>query len=239
MPNKEKLISINNLYLGILFKIITPLFFMSLFRFILYLLNRQDFDGLYLLDILEIFLMGLRFDVLIWGFILILPTLILLAAVFINEKLFKTKLESIFIKIVNYGFSTVWLLIISLTFADFIFYSMAGNRMVKVDIGNFNLFQINIFIIKYGYTTFTLVSLILIVSSFIGIREIIKRRSAPAVAFLNKLPLFVLLLLPLLITSMMARGTLRAHHLRYEDSLISENQKLNQLALTPAWTFNK
>ncbi len=42
-----------------------------------------------------------------------------------------------------------------------------------------------------------------------------------------------------LMAGLAARGTLTAHHLRYEDSLVSENSQINQIPLNPLWSQDK
>lgn len=51
--------------------------------------------------------------------------------------------------------------------------------------------------------------------------------------------LILKLMLPLIIVALMARGSLGAHHLGARHSEISSHKYLNELVLTPLWTFNK
>lgn len=235
MLEAEKLIKVNDVYFGFLKKIITPLFLMSVFRVLLFFINRANLDNYSFVSILDILLMGLRFDLLIWGFVLIIPTLLLPLIYLFNvgyTKALKTLFDAYFI--------ICWLVIVIISFGDFIQYSISGHRISWADLMHFSLFQVQLFNMKLGFFTLSMICLTFLVSFIIGVRDLLKSDEVFFVSHnLKKTPKILLILLPILLTLLMARGTLRPHHLRYEDSLITDNSRLNELALTPAWTFTK
>lgn len=46
-------------------------------------------------------------------------------------------------------------------------------------------------------------------------------------------------LLPAVLIALAARGTISAHHLRYEDSQVSFTEAINEMALNAPWCFDK
>ncbi|MNT91983.1 hypothetical protein D3C72_2331740 [compost metagenome] len=55
----------------------------------------------------------------------------------------------------------------------------------------------------------------------------------------NKFEIFIRLIFPFVLIVLAARGTVEAHHLGMEHSVVSSVSSINEMALNPLWCFDK
>lgn len=213
--------------------------FMSLFRLNLYFLSVfSATPNAVFVEIGQSFLAGLRFDLLIFGF-LMAPIYVLLMIQAISEKWPR----GIF-KFYKVYFALAWLLICVLTFIDFFYFAKFGERMRFKDYSSWNIsvlteqmqsmptYQIWFF----STITFMLLCLGLMLTKALRFGEW-KDEYSPQAG--SKFEMAWRILVPLIVVFLAARGTIEAHHLALEHSEVSNMKPINEMALNAVWCFDK
>lgn len=218
---------------------IAMIFFMTLFRMNLFFLHVY-----YVLpelnpgEIMESFLAGVRFDILIFGFLFI-PIYFAVILQAVLEK-WPTKL---FYAYKTY-FGIAWISICALTFVDFFYFVHHGKRMrfedymgwsPEITFEQAKTLQINQWIV------FVVISAVLLVLGHMLIKSLKfgewKDEYSPHPA--SRGEVFIRILLPLILIVLAARGSVMAHHLALEHSEVSNSKELNEMALNAVWCFDK
>lgn len=218
---------------------IAMIFFMTLFR-----LNFFFLDVYYILpelnpgEILQAFLAGVRFDVLIFGFLFI-PIYFLL----ILQAVFEKWPKKLFYFYKTY-FGLAWIVICALTFVDFFYFTKHGTRMRFADYSDWSFattyeqaqsLQIN------QWATFTIITVVLLVLGHMLIKSlkfgVWKDEYSPHPAYRGEVLLRILV--PLILIMLAARGSVMPHHLALEHSEVSDSKELNEMALNAVWCFDK
>ena len=221
------------------FLAVTLVCFMTLFRANLFFLSVvhavQDLNWT---EVSHSFIAGARFDLLVIGFIMVIPTLVLLLQAFVE------KWPSWMFVLYRIYFAVFWLIICAVTFADFFFFAKAGRRMRFAEYTNWNMdllreqmstMQNNTHII---FSIITALLLILGLSLVFGLKfgawkdEYSPRRG-------NFFEVVLRVFVPLILVALAARGTVEAHHLALEHSEVSNNTAINEMALNAPWCFDK
>jgi hypothetical protein len=197
------------------------LILMSLLRYIFYFLSRQEFEFVYASSILHAFLVGVRFDLLVIGFILI-------PAVTIFPALFLTKLkEPVLKKILKLYLSLMWGLVVLSSFVSLPLYLLKGRH--------FRWKEDSFVWLSLDVTTAVLVCIIFLLVILVGLKTIRNQKFDRNLPFLKG----AWHLLAVLIVALAARGTVSAHHLEKADSEISPWENLNELVINSIWALDK
>ncbi|MBO9665692.1 MAG: hypothetical protein J7501_02635 [Bdellovibrio sp.] len=218
---------------------VAMIFFMTLFRINLFFLSAfQRIEDLNFTEVIQAFVAGVRFDILVFGFLLI-PIYFLLLIQAISERWPR----GMFYFYKTY-FALVWLIVCALSYVDFFFYSHHGSRMrfqeysswtpefTKELMGTLQMNQVLIF---------TIITLVLLALGFMAIRGLKfgdwKDEYSPNQG--GKMEVALRIVLPLLLITLAARGTVEPHHLALEHSEVSNNKALNEMGLNAVWCFDK
>lgn len=213
--------------------------FMTLFRLNLYFLSVfQATPNAVFVEVAQSFLAGFRFDTLIFGFLMI-PVYFLLMIQAFSEKWPRAILISY-----KFYFGAAWGLICVLTYVDFFHFSRFGTRMRFVDYTTWDfsalLEQMNLLqrhqVLIFSVITVILMSLGYMLTKSLSFGEW-KDEFSPQSG--SKTEVAWRILFPLLIVFLAARGTVDAHHLGLEHSEVSSMRPINEMALNPAWCFDK
>jgi len=223
-----------------LFKLsFTLIFFMTLFRlntfflYVYYVIPELNFS-----EIMHSFVAGVRFDILIFGFILTpLYFVMLIQAIF--EK-WPKKIFAIY----KLYFVFVWFLICALTFVDFFSFAQHGRRMRWDQYQSWDpqtwLDQVSALHLNQ-VLVFSVISIVLLVLGYTLIKGLKfgdwKDEYSPDPA--SKTEIILRILTPLLLIFLAARGTVMPHHLALEHSEVSNFKELNEMALNAVWCFDK
>jgi hypothetical protein len=213
--------------------------FMSLFRVNLYFLSvfHATPDAVFV-EVGQSFLAGLRFDILIFGFLMI-PIYFLLMIGAFTEKWPAGVLTGYKVYL-----GIAWLVICLLTFVDFFHFAKFGTRMRFADYTSWNfsvlLEQMQAMqrhqILIFSVITLMLLSLGYMLTMSLKFGEW-KDEFSPIPG--SKWEITWRVLFPLLIVFLAARGTVDAHHLGLEHSEVSSMKAINEMALNPVWCFDK
>lgn len=218
---------------------LTMVFFMSLFRANLYFLSVfHATPNAVPVEILQSFLAGFRFDLLVFGFILA-PIYLLLMVQAFSEKW--PRFLFAFYKIY---FALFWTLVCVLSFMDFFFFSRFGKRMRFADYMSWTPEQL----IEQAQALqpnqvwiFCTITVLLLSLGYMLIKSIRfgdwKDEYSPAMG--SKVEVIWRMALPLVLVVLAARGTVEAHHLELEHSEVSDNTAINEMALNAVWCFDK
>lgn len=225
------------LKLGIL--AITMVVFMTLFRMNLYFLSVfHATPDVSFMEVLQSFIAGLRFDLLVFGFLFIPIYFVVLIQAF-TEKWPRT----MFVIYKSY-FTLVWFLICVLTLVDYFYFANYGRRMrfneymawtpdtlleqaQKMQNNQVWIFcTITVMLFSLGYT--------LTKSLKFGDW---KDEYSPHKG--GKFEIGWRVIVPLLLIVLAARGTVEPHHLALEHSEVSNNKAINEMALNAVWCFDK
>lgn len=218
---------------------LTCVFFMSLFRANLYFISIfHATPNAVAVEIFQAFFAGIRFDLLIYGFVLI-PIVLLLLVQAISEKW--PGFMFIFYRIY---FALVWLMICGLNFVDFFFFSRFGRHMRFADyerwtpeslMEQWHVLQPNQAWIYFSITALLLIlGLMLVKALKFGIW---KDEFSPDSG--NTFEISWRVVLPIVLVGLAARGTVEAHHLELAHSEVSDNTVINEMALNAVWCFDK
>jgi hypothetical protein len=204
---------------------------MTLIRYLFYFLTREKFEFVDWGTLLNAFFTGIRFDLLVLGFLLI-PIVTLFAMICLSPLTdFTLK------KIIKTYLSVVWVIIVTSSFISLPFYIMKERHF------RYGLDK-NIFIWPLvDITTFALMAGIFILILLAGLKTVWKRNIRGKSVFWSRFPsiLQVLLnfLIPLLVVALAARGTVSPHHLEKAHSEISPWPHVNELVLNSVWCIDK
>ncbi|QDK43905.1 hypothetical protein DOM22_01375 [Bdellovibrio sp. ZAP7] len=213
--------------------------FMSLFRLNLFFLSAfAKVEQATLLEIVQSFVAGFRFDILIFGFLL-LPIYFILMIQAISEKW----PNWIFVLYKIY-FAIIWFIICVMSFVDFFTYAHHGRRMRFAEYFNWtpDLTWEQMHALQTNQVIFFTVSTVILFSlGYMMIRGMQfgqwKDEYSPQKGSYGEMALRIVL--PLLLIVLAARGTVEPHHLALEHSQVSSIPALNEMALNAVWCFDK
>lgn len=229
----------SKIYIQFLQLFISLVVLLSLIRANLYFLSvYHATSNVDFFDILEAFFVGLRFDILVMGFVFILPTVYLIVQALVIQW---SSLINAFHKIY---FVIVWTFMSFMIYVDFFHFAKFGRHMRWSEYENLDFSQYYIWIESSLANQFWIFTLMVGFFFSIGIAAIRsldfghwKDEFSPRQPwFLEKT---VRILWPLLFVALCARGSLGQHHLRLEDSKVSKNEAINEMALNAIWCFDK
>ncbi|MEK2689669.1 hypothetical protein [Bdellovibrio sp. GT3] len=213
--------------------------FMSLFRLNLFLLSTlSKIQMLNFLEVLHSFGAGIRFDLLVFGFLLLPIYFILMIQAFFE------KWPNWMFVIYKIYFGAVWLAISLLTYVDFFHYAHHGRRMRFAEYSNwspeFTWEQMRSLPQNQNWV-FTVITLALLILGYMLIKAVNfgqwKDEYSPQKG--SKFEMALRIVVPLLLIVLAARGTVEPHHLALEHSLVSDSTSLNEMALNAVWCFDK
>lgn len=213
--------------------------FMSLFRMNLYFLSVfHATPGASFTEIGQSFLAGLRFDTLVFGFILI-PVYFFVIAQALMEKWPR----AMFVGYKLY-FSMIWLVTCAMTFIDYFYFSKYGMRMRFNEYMSWTpetLQQQIAEMLPSQVWVFVVITILLFILGLMLIKGIRfgdwRDEFSPHKG--SKFEYFWRLLVPLFLIALAARGTLEPHHLALEHSEVSYTKAINEMALNAVWCFDK
>jgi len=183
---------------------------------------------------IEIYLIGLRFDLLVWSFAF-LPLFLFLLTKF-QFKL-KNQMSQIYLSVVWVGFSLINLL-------NLPYFALNQKHLNWPEWSFLNAVEIFTEWLS-GPQPFLkiLVVVFIILSCTLGIVEIRQGFSNSNKSILpkslNRKKILLQFMASLLVIAFCARGKIGVHHLRREDSQITDFAEWNELALNAQWSFNK
>lgn len=224
------------------------LFAMTLQRLVLFLVVVRHWlfgaDGV---TIASSFVMGLRFDLCVLGFINI-PVLFITWAIsseyFVNSQ---NKVVQLFRK------WSLWIYLGTTTFVihllgmlDLIYFAGNGRRWTYYDWQEKGLEFVSQVASKWGFMFTTgVVVLFIFLWAFRCMVQLYRSQFQQVPLQSERLgrskALVILLgaVLPFFVVALAARGTWTAHHINAEHAEVSQNPALNQMALSPVWAFDK
>lgn len=215
------------------------IFFMTLFRMNLYFLSvfHATADVSYS-EVMSSFVVGFRFDLLIFGFLFI-PLYFSIMA-----QAFSERWPRFMFITYKFYFVIVWFLICLLTYMDFLFFVRHGRRMRFAEYMSWTpeslLVQFNSLPSNqtWIFTTLTLLLFSLGYTLTKGLKfGQWKDEFSPRYG--SKFEVIWRVLLPLVLIALAARGTVEPHHLALEHSEVSNNKAINEMALNAVWCFDK
>lgn len=221
---------------------LTWAFLMSCLRLWTFLNIRADFQNVQGPELLQAFVMGFRFDLLVTGFILIPMVLILL--VMTVRRFWPKWIDRLF----KYYLISSWLAISVVSTLDLYFVTMYRRRMSWDQYSQLDFHHLEIFKLSYGSTYFYVYLIASLFFTIAGIYTIFQNRlpslaptlKAPSMAFLeNRFALFLSALLPVFIVLFMARGNFAAHHLAIQHCEISEQTIAREICINASWNLDK
>ena len=213
--------------------------FLTLIRFNLFFLSVSAWikDSSFA-EVFLAFFTGFRFDLLVYGFLL-MPLLFFWYLITLT-----TKWSPWALRVSKAWLRLTWTQVIFLSAIDFPFFHVSGARMRAADFnklfdGSFS--EVWSAMPMMAFFIFLTVLLIIWLLGLWLLGQIRWGDWKDEYSPLKGSPLEISwrLLVPLLLVALMARGTLEEHHLRYEHSLISNDTRLNEMALNPMWTLDK
>ncbi|UOF00135.1 LTA synthase family protein [Bdellovibrio reynosensis] len=218
---------------------VAMILFMTLFRMNLYFLS--VFHATANVDFIEIvhsFIAGLRFDILVFGFLFI-PLYFLIIGQAITQKWPRWMFA--FYKIY---FGLAWFLICVLTFIDFFHFAKHGVRLRFEGYMNWTfdtLLEQAQGLQNNQTLIFCVITVMLFSLGYMLVKAIRfgewKDEYSPQAG--NGFEIFWRIALPLILIALAARGTVEPHHLRLEHSEVSLNKAVNEMALNAVWCFDK
>lgn len=225
----------NRLFSKFLRPVAIILIFMSLQRgFYEVMAGLNSIKPLTIAEHVAVYFMGLRFDLLVWGFVLI--PLNLLALIPLKKK---ARAMQIYLTL-------AWVVISVINLLNLPFFSMYQKHLNWPEWQMYNMFEAFSEWLMGEGLIFKVLSLIFILFTLIlGVFELgqaqeacnqrrdLRSNSISSHKELLKFTVFIL------IVAFCARGKLGQHHLRREDSQITTNSSWNELILNATWSFNK
>ncbi|MFP5518955.1 MAG: hypothetical protein ACLGGX_03575 [Bdellovibrionia bacterium] len=218
---------------------LTLVFFLTLIRLNLFFLSTNpQLETASFAEVYMSFLTGARFDLLVLGFVLIPVVLGHLAQALSAQWL---KLNEVITKVWLIVF---WVLAMLLNWIDFYIYHRTGLRARWPDYAEFFYGSLVDFTQQLPFKIWGLFAFILLLMLGLGIYVILN----PAYGYWKdsyspqrgtRFEIFMRIVLPLALVAVAARGTFEPHHLDYRHSLISNDTRLNEMALNPMWCLDK
>ncbi len=224
----------NHPILQIIKTYILVLIIFSIFRFILFLteLDRINLDEVAILTILKAFIMGVRFDIVISGYIIFIPALILLVINIL--RIANKNVKSILFYWVFIFFTLAFII----SAADIPYFNQFYDRF---SIGAFKwtgniYFVLSMIVQEPKYFLITVPFLFLNILFFVLLKEIFKQK-----AELVRINIFLNIFISLLFLFVMfigIRGRVQIKSpIRTGTAYFSDNSFLNKLGLNPVFTF--
>ncbi len=213
--------------------------YMSLMRLNFYfLVVFHGTSGLSFFDVFQSLIAGVRFDVLIFGFLLAPLYFIVMVQGFTQKWM-----RAAFLFYQLYMAVSCFVICL-LTYIDFFHFTVNGRRMRFADYSNWS-FEIFLQQWQNIYPSqvwlFTALLFVLLIFGLSSVRKMSwgdwKDEYSPQPA--RRFEVAFRVVLPLLLILLAARGTIEAHHLELKHSLVSENTFLNEMALNAVWCFDK
>lgn len=229
----------SKIYIQFLQLFISLVVLLSLIRANLYFLSvYHATSNVDFFDILEAFFVGLRFDILVMGFIFILPTvLLIIQALTIGWSSWINGFHKLY-------FLLIWVLMSGMIYLDFFHFVKYGRHMRWQEYESLDFSQYYNWIESSLPSQFWIFTLMVVFFLAIGLAAIRsfdfghwKDEFSPRKPWL--LERTARTLWPLLFVALCARGSLGQHHLRLEDSKVSKNEAINEMALNAIWCFDK
>lgn len=210
------------------------LIFMSLMRFLFYWNFSEKFAAVDSWDLLHSFGTGVRFDLLIWGFLLI-PVAALSPVAFLRHR----PLDG-WIRVLTVYLCSVWVLIVGLSFADFLYFSALGQRLSLMAISE----PMGREILRSAWSrldpgTALLNAGIFFFLALIGSGRFLELLRSPPSLELSTRGFWKRWGLGFLLTVLAARGTVSAHHLEWRHAQISDSPILWELTINSPWAWDK
>lgn len=223
--------------LGIL--ALAMIFFMTLFRMNLYFLSVFHATAeVNFVEVLQSFVAGFRFDLLIFGFLFIPLYFVLLL-----QACFEKWPRSMFAAYKIY-FVGVWFLICALSFIDFFYFARHGSHMRYQDYMAWTpetLFEQAAVLQRNQVLIYSIITVLLFSLGYMLTKSLRfgewKDEYSPQLG--SKMEVALRIVIPLLIIFLAARGTVEPHHLALEHSEVSSNKAINEMALNAVWCFDK
>lgn len=221
------------------FMALALLLFMSLFRMNLYFLSVfHATPNAVFVEVFQSFIVGVRFDLLILGFLFV-PIYFLVLG-----QAFSEAWPTAWFWFYKIYFALAWVMICALTFVDFFFFAQFGQRMRFNDYQALNvdvvIEQINRLPQSQGLVFCVITGLLLLLGLML-VKSIQfgnwKDEFSPHPG--TKFEITWRLVLPLILIALAARGTVEAHHLALEHSEVSTIKSINEMALNAVWCFDK
>ena len=187
-------------------------------------------DGIFF-TVVKSFLMGLRFDIVIIGYILFFPILVLLIFdIFrVNSKILKHSLL-VFI-------FALFSIAITISIADIPYFNQFFSRFSVTAFEWFDspLFVFQMIIQEPKYVFFVIPGFLLVVFVFILLKRIILKSETSSRKVLVKIPLYLFILL-VMFTGIRGRLNMKSP-IRVGTAYFCDNSFLNQLGLNPVYTL--
>ena len=215
------------------------LLYMSLLRLNFYfLVIFHSTSGLNVSEVLLSLLTGIRFDLMVYGFLFI-PIYFLILIQTISERWPK-----FWFSFYKFYFAATWLLVCVLTYVDFFHFTLKQKRMRFQDYldWNFDIFYSQWMQIPnsqvYLFSALLAALLLFGISSAVSVKfGDWKDEYSPHPA--GRWEVLARLAVPILLIALAARGTVEAHHLELQHSIVSANTYINEMALNAVWCFDK
>lgn len=212
---------------------------LSLFRFNYYFLSvYHAYPHASIIELIHSFWAGLRFDILIWGFISI-PVYVLLMLM----SLMMWWPSALWVLLKGYLY-LVWIIICAVTFFDFFYFTKHGAHLRLLQYQEWDWSVASQWITEFDLTRRWMFIVVWALISVIGLLALryMPRSNWKDWASPRKpqvLEKTWRILVPALLIALAARGTVTAHHLRYEDSQVSFTSAINEMALNALWCLDK
>jgi hypothetical protein len=215
------------------------LFLMSLMRIgLFFLVVQASLSTASGLEVFQSFIAGLRFDLLILGFIFIPVVLLLLV-----QSYFLLWSQGLLFLYKIYFF-VIWIIVCVMNFLDFCFFISQKKRMRFEDYSQLNMDWLQQHVLTppaLERVAFFVLTLILLVIG-LGVVSNIKfgnwkDQVSPNIGSTTEI--LWRLFLPIFGVALAARGTVEPKHLSLEHSEVSSEQPVNDMALNPIWCFDK
>ncbi|MBX3039715.1 MAG: hypothetical protein KF789_03270 [Bdellovibrionaceae bacterium] len=210
------------------------LVFMSLLRFLFYWNFSERFSGISGGDLLQSFAVGIRFDLLVLGFLLI-PVVGLAPFVLWTPRHLDRWMRTLVVYLCS-----MWVLIVGLSFADFLYFSAHGQRLslmaVSDPLGREVFWSASE---RLGTGTLLMNAGIFFLLVFILNSRFLALLKSPPSMNLGARSFWKRWVVCLFLTALAARGTVTAHHLEWQDAKISEARILWELTINSPWAWDK
>jgi hypothetical protein len=213
--------------------------YMSLLRLNFYfLVVFHGTSGLSFVEVFHSLTTGIRFDLLIFGFLLAPLYLIVMIQGFAQ------KWPRFVFRFYQFYMGVSWFIICLLTYIDFFHFTEKGRRMRFADYLQWSpeVLQSQWHSIHPSQVwLFTALLFVLLIFGISSTKAVTwgdwKDEYSPEPA--GRLEIGFRVVIPLLLIVLAARGTIQAHHLELQHSLVSESTFVNEMALNAVWCFDK
>lgn len=210
------------------------LVFMSLMRFLFYWNFSERFSDVSVLDLLRSFATGVRFDLLILGFLLI-PVVISAPFAFWRRRQWDWWMWMLTVYLCS-----AWFLIVGLSFVDFLYFSAQGQRLslaaISEPLGREVLWSAWE---RLGKGTWLLNAGIFFFIGVIGCGRFLEVLRGFSPAEISVSAFWRKWVICLFLVVLAARGTVTAHHLEWRHARISDLRVLWELTINSPWAWDK